>query len=63
MEYPSYKWNLPCISTTGTPFNLPKSSLDLWLGAVEIGKWGMSEYENASSPVSSESPKVPMIKK
>ena len=61
MEYPSYKWNLPCINTTGTPFNLPKSSLDLWLGAVEIGKWGMSEYENASSPASSESPKVPMI--
>ena len=61
MEYPSYKWNRPCISTTETPLNLPKSSLDLWLGAVEIGKWGMSEYENASSPASSESPKVPMI--
>ena len=61
MIYPSYKWNLPCISTTGTPLNLPKSSLDLWLGAVEIGKWGMSEYENASIPASSESPKVPMM--
>ena len=47
--------------TTEIPFNLPKSNLDLWLGAVEIGKCGMSEYENASSPASSESPKVPII--
>ena len=59
IEYPSYKWNLPCISRTGTPFSSPNINLDLWLGAVEMGKCGISEYKNASSSTSMESPKLP----
>ena len=59
MEYPSYKWNRPCISITGTPFSRPNNNRDLWLGAVVMGKCGMSEYKNASSPTSIASPKLP----
>ena len=42
-EYPSYIWKRPCIRRTGTPFRRPNNNLDLWPGAVDTGKFGISE--------------------
>ena len=50
-EWPSYRWNRPCWTTTGTPARRPKSSRPAWPGAVARRPAGhLGEADRARRP-------------